>query len=105
MTRDRAEKESGFILNLEMATTTATAGPSTAASEKEIAQRVAVFQRLHPKAYFERFIAEGFRPDGRESLDWRDLSVNVGEYLGVAWEEKRVYLGRKVLYPRQMALR
>jgi exosome complex component RRP43 len=38
-----------------------------------------VFQRLHPRAYLERFLAEGFRPDGRETGEWRDVSVNVGE--------------------------
>ncbi|KAG8783865.1 hypothetical protein FRC12_019280 [Ceratobasidium sp. 428] len=36
------------------------------------------FQRLHPRAYFERFIAEGYRPDGRKSDSWRDVSINVG---------------------------
>jgi polyribonucleotide nucleotidyltransferase len=37
-----------------------------------------IFQRLHPKAYLERFIAEHVRPDGREASDWRDLFVHVG---------------------------
>ncbi|KAG8708620.1 hypothetical protein FRC09_001135, partial [Ceratobasidium sp. 395] len=36
------------------------------------------FQRLHPRAYFERFIAEGYRPDGRKPDSWRDVSINVG---------------------------
>ncbi|KAG9119272.1 hypothetical protein FRC07_005770 [Ceratobasidium sp. 392] len=36
------------------------------------------FQRLHPRAYFERFIAEGYRPDGRKADSWRDVSINVG---------------------------
>ncbi|TDL30067.1 hypothetical protein BD410DRAFT_811430 [Rickenella mellea] len=36
------------------------------------------FQRLHPRAYLERFISEGFRPDGRTSDDWRETSLNVG---------------------------
>ncbi|QRV88160.1 exosome complex component RRP43 [Ceratobasidium sp. AG-Ba] len=36
------------------------------------------FQRLHPRAYFERFIAEGYRPDGRKPDSWRDVNVNVG---------------------------
>ena len=39
-----------------------------------------IFQRLHPRAYLERFLAEGFRPDGRETGEWRDISVNVGEH-------------------------
>ncbi|KAG8912449.1 hypothetical protein FRC02_005991, partial [Tulasnella sp. 418] len=37
-----------------------------------------IFQRLHPKAYLERFLAEGVRPDGRNPDVWRDLKVNVG---------------------------
>ncbi|CEL63878.1 exosome complex component RRP43 [Rhizoctonia solani AG-1 IB] len=36
------------------------------------------FQRLHPRTYFERFIAEGYRPDGRKADTWRDVRVNVG---------------------------
>ncbi|KAG8689455.1 hypothetical protein FRC11_002513 [Ceratobasidium sp. 423] len=36
------------------------------------------FQRLHPRTYFERFIAEGYRPDGRKADSWRDVRVNVG---------------------------
>ena len=37
-----------------------------------------IFQRLHPKAYLERFLAERVRPDGREAEEWRDLIVHVG---------------------------
>ncbi|KAF8578027.1 hypothetical protein K439DRAFT_1648904 [Ramaria rubella] len=37
-----------------------------------------VFQRLHPRAYLERFLAEGIRPDGRDNGTWREVSVNVG---------------------------
>ncbi|KAB5594156.1 Exosome complex component RRP43 [Ceratobasidium theobromae] len=36
------------------------------------------FQRLHPRSYFERFIAEGYRPDGRKAETWRDVLINVG---------------------------
>lgn len=39
---------------------------------------MSVFQRLHPHAYLERFLAEGVRPDGRAPRAWRDVSVNVG---------------------------
>lgn len=39
------------------------------------------FQRLHPKTYLERFIAEGIRPDGREPTSWRNVSVNAGTYV------------------------
>jgi exosome complex component RRP43 len=37
-----------------------------------------IFQRLHPKAYLERFLADKFRPDGREASEWRDLFVHLG---------------------------
>ena len=37
-----------------------------------------IFQRLHPKAYLERFLAEQLRPDGRETTEWRDIFVHVG---------------------------
>lgn len=42
-------------------------------------QQAAIYRRLHPKAYLERFLVEKFRPDGRELDEWRDISVNVGE--------------------------
>ncbi len=47
-------------------------------SSKESLQAT-VFQRLHPHSYLSRFVEEGFRPDGREPSDWRDISVNVGK--------------------------
>lgn len=47
-------------------------------SSKESLQAT-VFQRLHPRTYLSRFVEEGFRPDGRELGDWRDISVNVGK--------------------------
>jgi exosome complex component RRP43 len=40
--------------------------------------KASVFQRLHPLAYFERFLAEKVRPDGRGFDAWRDAFVNVG---------------------------
>lgn len=39
------------------------------------------FRRLHPRTYLERFLNEGYRPDGREVGDFRDVSVNVGEFV------------------------
>jgi exosome complex component RRP43 len=48
-------------------------------STEEQALKASTFQRLHPRAYFERFLSEGVRPDGREPNAWRDVSVNVGE--------------------------
>ncbi|KAJ7650295.1 ribosomal protein S5 domain 2-type protein [Roridomyces roridus] len=40
--------------------------------------KASIFQRLHPRAYLERFVAENIRPDGRAFDAWRDVSVNVG---------------------------
>jgi exosome complex component RRP43 len=37
-----------------------------------------IFQRLHPKAYLERFLANNFRPDRREAAEWRDIFLHVG---------------------------
>jgi hypothetical protein len=42
------------------------------------ALKASIFQRLHPRAYFERFLSENVRPDGREFNAWRDVSLNVG---------------------------
>ncbi|KAJ7494707.1 ribosomal protein S5 domain 2-type protein [Mycena galericulata] len=42
------------------------------------ALKASIFQRLHPRAYLERFVAENVRPDGRPFDAWRDVSVNVG---------------------------
>lgn len=51
--------------------------PATTSNGAE-ALKALVFQRLHPKAYLERFLAEKARPDGREPHEWRDISVNLG---------------------------
>ena len=56
-------------------TSAATTTPLSAELE---ALKALTFQRLHPKAYLERFLAENVRPDGREPSEWRDVSVNVG---------------------------
>jgi len=40
--------------------------------------KAAMFQRLHPKTYLERFLEENVRPDGRAFLEFRDCSINVG---------------------------
>ncbi|KAJ8596856.1 hypothetical protein M405DRAFT_756868 [Rhizopogon salebrosus TDB-379] len=49
---------------------------NTSASDDTL--RAQIFQRLHPRVYLERFIAEKFRPDGRTFDEWRNVSVNVG---------------------------
>ncbi|KAH7887268.1 ribosomal protein S5 domain 2-type protein [Phlebopus sp. FC_14] len=47
-------------------------------STQSDAVRAQIFQRLHPHAYLDRFLAEGFRPDGRTSDEWRDVFINLG---------------------------
>lgn len=54
-----------------------TQGPHIS-QEQQDALKAAVFQRLHPRVYLERFIAEDVRPDGRAFDTFRDVSVNVG---------------------------
>ena len=54
-------------------------GPSSSSSSAEQdALKALTFQRLHPKTYLERFLAENVRPDGRDLDEWRDISLNVG---------------------------
>ena len=43
------------------------------------ALKASIFQRLHPRIYLERFLAEHVRPDARELLTFRDIAVNVGK--------------------------
>ncbi|KAI0722545.1 ribosomal protein S5 domain 2-like protein [Earliella scabrosa] len=52
-------------------------GPSSSSAEQD-ALKALTFQRLHPKTYLERFLAENVRPDGRDLDEWRDISLNVG---------------------------
>lgn len=59
--------------------TSAPASSSLTQSEED-ALKVAVFQRLHPRAYLERFLAENIRPDKRLCDGFRDVHVNVGEF-------------------------
>ncbi|EGO01276.1 hypothetical protein SERLA73DRAFT_179422 [Serpula lacrymans var. lacrymans S7.3] len=56
------------------------AGPSAVPDSPAEADslRAQIFQRLHPRAYLERFLAENVRPDGRAFSEWRDVSLNVG---------------------------
>ncbi|CAE6432187.1 unnamed protein product [Rhizoctonia solani] len=50
----------------------------TAQKPSVVDLEASTFQRLHPRTYFERFIAEGYRPDGRKVDTWRDVRINVG---------------------------
>jgi exosome complex component RRP43 len=55
------------------------AGPSTpTVAADDAGNRAEVFKRLHPDEYISRFLAQGYRPDGRKLDGWRDVSVNVG---------------------------
>ncbi|KAI0371452.1 ribosomal protein S5 domain 2-like protein [Pilatotrama ljubarskyi] len=60
-----------------MAATSASASSSSNSAEQD-ALKALTFQRLHPKTYLERFVAEDIRPDGRDFDEWRDVSLNVG---------------------------
>jgi exosome complex component RRP43 len=46
--------------------------------EDQDALKAAVFQRLHPRVYLERFVQEAIRPDGRALSEAREVSLNVG---------------------------
>ena len=62
-----------------MASVSTSNAPATTQGSQEAATLKALtFQRLHPKAYLERFLEEQVRPDGREPGEWRDVTVNVG---------------------------
>ncbi|KAI0758196.1 ribosomal protein S5 domain 2-like protein [Fomes fomentarius] len=58
-------------------TAAASSSRSGPAAEQD-ALKALTFQRLHPKTYLERFLAESVRPDGRDFDEWRDVSLNVG---------------------------
>ncbi|TBU28684.1 ribosomal protein S5 domain 2-like protein [Dichomitus squalens] len=60
-----------------MAAASSSTAAGTNATEQD-ALKALTFQRLHPKTYLERFLAENVRPDGRDFDEWRDISVNVG---------------------------
>ncbi|TFY70628.1 hypothetical protein EVG20_g2365, partial [Dentipellis fragilis] len=58
-------------------TSLAPASPSIPPQPKdESALTAQIFQRLRPRVYLERFLAQGFRPDGRTLDAWRDVSVH-----------------------------
>ena len=54
--------------------------PSSAASTS--ASAGAIFRKLHPESYLQRYLAKDYRPDGRQVGEWRDVSVNTGVSLG-----------------------
>ena len=93
-------------------TTTGTLNPPSSATkldhlsqEEQDALKAAVFQRLHPRAYLERYIAEDVRPDGRSFLDFRDVYVNVGSCLSFRLADNHRQKDLKVRYLLRMVLR
>ncbi|GAA5916384.1 hypothetical protein JCM5296_006195 [Sporobolomyces johnsonii] len=63
----------------------------------------ALFKRLHPRPYLDKFIGEGVRPDGRpvgqQAKDqdvWRDASINIGS-VSTAPSSALVRLGKTTL--------
>lgn len=39
---------------------------------------ISAYQRLHPRAYFEKFLDERIRPDGRGLGEFRPLQITTG---------------------------
>lgn len=59
--------------------TTGPASPEASGSRPQTqAEKAEVFKRLHPDEYLDRFLAQGYRPDGRKVDGWRDVSINIG---------------------------
>lgn len=75
-----SERDAQSFIIKKIARMAAVASTSSGTSAQDLDFQAETFRRLHPRAYLERFLAEGFRPDGREVGDWRDVSVNVGVY-------------------------
>lgn len=77
---------SSYQLNMGTATTATAPPPPPVSQATAPALSAQTFKRLHPHAYLDRFLLEGYRPDGRSlptssssSVDsWRDVTVNVG---------------------------
>lgn len=68
-----------------MAATLAATQPPVAGPSSASTLTPALFKRLHPRPYLEKFLQEGVRPDGRlvgtegaNEAAWREASVNVG---------------------------
>lgn len=54
-------------------------GLSNVTTSEQDALQASTFQRLYPRVYLERFLSEGYRPDGRTPDAFRDITVNVGQ--------------------------
>ena len=79
-----------------MAATSAASASTSSSSDsaEQDALKALTFQRLHPKTYLERFLAEDVRPDGRDFDEWRDISLIVGSYVFLL-HAYRLYEGEK----------
>lgn len=82
------------------------AASSSSNSAEQDALKALTFQRLHPKTYLERFLAEDVRPDGRNLDEWRDVSVIVGPYIIAQGDElgPLTIVRVQTRYRQQMAL-
>ncbi|ORY61172.1 ribosomal protein S5 domain 2-type protein [Leucosporidium creatinivorum] len=75
---------------------------STEAPAGTSALTPALFKRLHPRPYLDRFLQEGVRPDGRPlgadagEAVWRDASVNIGS-ISTAPSSALIRLGNTTL--------
>ncbi|PFH48998.1 hypothetical protein AMATHDRAFT_148629 [Amanita thiersii Skay4041] len=81
------------------ATSAAAATPFSTSSlpqEEQDELKAAIFKRLHPRVYLERFVAENVRPDGREFGEWRPVSVDVGS-ISTADGSSLVKLGETII--------
>lgn len=62
-----------------MASVASDSAPATLNPQDTAALKASTFQRLYPRVYLDRFLAEGYRPDGRTPDAFRDITVNVGQ--------------------------
>jgi hypothetical protein len=78
--------------------------PVTNPSAADETLRAQIFQRLHPRVYLERFIAENIRPDGRTFDEWRSVSVNAGTRLVQLFSAYAMMCSLQARYQPPMAL-
>ena len=85
---DYHEKKKNLGLDMAASAATSARASSSLSQSEEDALKVAVFQRLHPRTYLERFLAENIRPDKRLCDGFRDVHVNVGEFFFFFFKKK-----------------
>ncbi|RXK35932.1 hypothetical protein M231_06808 [Tremella mesenterica] len=51
---------------------------NSSTSTQSTTAAAAVYKRLHPQQYLSRFLAKGYRPDGRRVNEFREASLNTG---------------------------